>query len=77
MSSSFSSYPPRTAIFVDGWNFKYATYDAFGINVDFIKLLNFLSEGSILIRAYYYTGEWTVETIDQYVKWSSPMILRP
>ncbi|HAF66297.1 MAG: NYN domain-containing protein [Bacillota bacterium] len=71
MSSSFSSYPPRTAIFVDGWNFKYATYDAFGINVDFIKLLNFLSEGSILIRAYYYTGEWTVETIDQYVKLSS------
>ena len=25
----------------------------------------------VLIRAYYYTGEWTVETIDQYVKLSS------
>jgi uncharacterized LabA/DUF88 family protein len=67
--STYGTYPhPRIAIFVDGWNFKYATYDAFGIQVDFIKLLNYLSEGSILIRAYYYTGEWTVETIDQYVK---------
>ncbi|HHX10137.1 MAG TPA: NYN domain-containing protein [Firmicutes bacterium] len=69
--STYGSSPPRIAIFVDGWNFKYATYDAFGIQVDFIKLLNYLSQGSILIRAYYYTGEWTVESIDQYVKLAS------
>jgi hypothetical protein len=69
--STYGSSPPRIAIFVDGWNFKYATYDAFGIQVDFIKLLNYLSQGSILIRAYYYTGEWTFESIDQYVKLAS------
>lgn len=65
-------YPlARLGVFVDGWNFKYATYDAFGIHVDFIKLLEYLTGGSILIRAYYYTGEWTTDTIDQYVKLSS------
>ncbi len=70
--SRYGAYPhPRLGVFVDGWNFKYATYDAFGIQVDFVKLLDYLSAGSILIRAYYYTGEWTVESIDQYVKLSS------
>ncbi len=65
-------YPhARLGVFVDGWNFKYATYDAFGIHVDFVKLLEYLAGGSILIRAYYYTGEWTTDTIDQYVKLSS------
>ncbi|HHY16718.1 MAG TPA: NYN domain-containing protein [Firmicutes bacterium] len=65
-------YPSaRLGVFIDGWNFKYATYDAFGIQVDFIKLLEYLTGGSILIRAYYYTGEWTTDTIDQYVKLSS------
>ncbi|HHY69460.1 MAG TPA: NYN domain-containing protein [Bacillota bacterium] len=61
----------RIAVFIDGWNFKYSTYDAFGIQVDFVKLLKYLTEGSILIRAYYYTGEWTTDSIDQYVKLSS------
>lgn len=58
----------RLAFFVDGWNFKYATYDSFGIHVDFVKLLEILSKDSILIRAYYYTGEWTTDSIEQYVK---------
>lgn len=58
----------RLAFFVDGWNFKYATYDSFGIHVDFVKLLEILSKDSILIRAYYYTGEWTADSIEQYVK---------
>ncbi len=67
--SHYGSYPhPKTAVFLDGWNFKYATYDAFGIQVDFTRLLRYLADGSILIRAYYYTGEWTVESIEQYVK---------
>lgn len=61
----------RIAVFIDGWNFKYSTYDAFGIQVDFVGLLKYLTEGSILIRAYYYTGEWTTDSIDQYVKLSS------
>ncbi len=62
----------RMAFFVDGWNFKYATYDSFGIHVDFVKLLETLSSDSILIRAYYYTGEWTTDSIEQYVKLTSP-----
>ena len=61
----------RLAVFIDGWNFKYATYDAFGIQVDFVKLLDYLTRRSILIRAYYYTGEWTTDSIDQYVKLST------
>lgn len=62
----------RLAFFVDGWNFKYATYDSFDIHVDFIKLLETLKKDSILIRAYYYTGEWTTDSIEQYVKLTSP-----
>ncbi|MBE3087803.1 MAG: NYN domain-containing protein [Chloroflexi bacterium] len=71
--------PSRLAVFVDGWNFKYATYDSFGIHVDFVRLLDILSKDSILIRAYYYTGEWTTDSIDQYVRLSSnpdPVALR-
>jgi uncharacterized LabA/DUF88 family protein len=64
--------PTRLAFFVDGWNFKYATYDSFGIHADFSSLLDVISKDSILIRAYYYTGEWTSDSIDQYVKLTSP-----
>jgi len=69
----------RLAVFVDGWNFKYATYDSFGIHVDFVRLLEILAKDSILIRAYYYTGEWTTDSIDQYVRLSNspdPVALR-
>lgn len=62
----------RLAIFVDGWNFKYATYDAFGMQVDFKKLLDYFSQGSILLRAYYYTGEWDDEAIDHYLGLTEP-----
>ncbi len=66
-------YPSaRLAVFVDGWNFKYATYDSFGVDVDFVRLLRLLSKESILIRAYYYTGEWTTDSIEQFVRLSSP-----
>jgi len=68
-----ATHPPsRLAVFVDGWNFKYATYDSFGIHVDFVRLLELLTKDSILIRAYYYTGEWTTDSIDQFVKLTSP-----
>ncbi len=62
----------RIAIFIDGWNFKYATYDAFGIQVDYKKLLDFFSKDAILIRAYYYTGEWDDTSIEHYLKLTSP-----
>jgi len=69
-----SEYIPgqRIAIFVDGWNFKYATYDSFGIQVDFKKMLDYFSKGSILLRAYYYTGEWNDEAIDHYIDLTNP-----
>lgn len=72
MRQDLNHPPTRLAVFVDGWNFKYATYDAFGIHVDFVKLLSLLSKDCILIRAYYYTGEWTTDSIDQYVKLTAP-----
>ena len=58
----------RIAIFIDGWNFKCATYDGLQFRVDFAKLLRYFSQKAILLRAYYYTGEWTEDSIDWYVK---------
>jgi len=58
----------RIAIFIDSWNFKYATYDAFGMQVDFKKILEHFSQNAILLRAYFYTGEWDDAAIDQYVR---------
>ncbi|HHY35369.1 MAG TPA: NYN domain-containing protein [Firmicutes bacterium] len=72
MKHAIGSGLPRLAIFVDGWNFKYATHDAFGVNIDFVKLLEYLSKDSFLIRAYYYTGEWTTDTIEQYIRIMAP-----
>ena len=71
MTNDFANGPSRLAVFVDGWNFKYATFDSFGIHVDFIKLLDILAKDNILIRAYFYTGEWTTDSIDQFVKLSN------
>lgn len=62
----------RIAIFIDGWNFKYATYDSFSLQVDYTKFLEYLSQRAILIRAYYYIGEWAPESIDQYVRLLNP-----
>ncbi len=71
MKNRIAKSQAKVAVFVDGWNFKYATYDSFGINVDFVRLLQTLTQDSILIRAYYYTGEWTTDSIEQYVKMTS------
>ncbi|MCL5038193.1 MAG: NYN domain-containing protein [Chloroflexi bacterium] len=62
----------RLAIFIDGWNFKYATYDSFGIKIDYIKFLEYLAHNSILLRAYYYTGEWDDAAISHYIRLTSP-----
>jgi uncharacterized LabA/DUF88 family protein len=58
----------KKAAFIDGRNFKYATYDSLGIKVDFKKLLDILSAGAYLIRAYYYSGIWTEESIRAFIR---------
>ncbi len=58
----------RVAIFIDGPNFKHAAYDSFGIRVDYAKLLDVFSRNEILLRAHYYSGEISNETIDQLVR---------
>ncbi|MCD6310374.1 MAG: NYN domain-containing protein [Candidatus Eremiobacteraeota bacterium] len=62
----------RVAIFIDGWNFKYATFDSFGLKVDYIKLLKYLTRNAILLRAYYYTGEWDDAAISHFIRLSEP-----
>jgi uncharacterized LabA/DUF88 family protein len=61
----------RVAIFIDGWNFRYATYESFGLRVDYTKLLRHFSESAILVRAYFYTGEWEDSAISRYVRLSN------
>lgn len=59
--------PLKRAIFIDGRNFKYATYDSLSLKVDFEKLLPVLSAGRYLIRAYYYSGIWTADSIRSFI----------
>lgn len=67
-----SPHPPqRVAIFIDGWNFRYATYESFGLRVDYTKLLRYLADGAILVRAYFYTGEWDDGAIARYARLTS------
>ena len=62
----------RIAIFVDGWNFKYATFDSFDMRVDFTKFLDYFRQNSILLRSYYYTGEWDASAIEWYIRLTQP-----
>jgi len=62
----------RIAIFIDGWNFKYATFDSFGIRVDFTRFLDYFRQNAILLRAYYYTGEWDTSAIEWYIRVTQP-----
>lgn len=61
----------KTAIFIDGYNFQKLSYDAFGVRVDFAKLAKALAGNNFLVRAYYYTGEFNDESIEQFVRLSS------
>lgn len=61
----------KRAIFIDGSNFKYATFKALGFKVDFTKFLNYLSKDRYILRAYYYSGIWTEESIKAYVRLKS------
>jgi uncharacterized LabA/DUF88 family protein len=45
----------RIAIFVDGSNLFYAAMQM-GIEIDYTKLLCYLTQGSQLLRAFFYTG---------------------
>ncbi len=63
-----AGFVERVAVFVDGHNFRYATYYGLNLRVDFVKLLQWLAGGCFLIRAYYYTGEWDDEGIEAYVR---------
>jgi uncharacterized LabA/DUF88 family protein len=57
----------KLAIFIDGRNFKYATFDSLNIKVDFVKLRQHLTGDNFLVRAYYYSGVWTEESIRQFI----------
>ncbi len=45
----------RIAIFIDGTSLFYAAYNL-GIEIDYIKLLSRLTNGSRLLRCFFYTG---------------------
>ncbi|MDD2795237.1 NYN domain-containing protein [Acidocella sp.] len=45
----------RTALFIDGANF-YAATRSLGLDIDYRKLLDFFSEKSNMVRAYYYSA---------------------
>jgi len=62
----------RIAIFIDGWNFKCATFDSFNLRVDFTRFLDYFRQNAILLRAYYYTGEWDDSAIDWYIRSTQP-----
>jgi uncharacterized LabA/DUF88 family protein len=62
----------RIAIFIDGLNFSKATYEGLGLRVDYTKLLTYFSQRALLLRAYYYTGEWDDGGIAHYIRLSSP-----
>lgn len=62
----------RVAVFIDGWNFRYATYESFGLRVDYTKLLRYFAEDAVLVRAYFYTGEWDDSAISRYARMTAP-----
>lgn len=62
----------RLAIFIDGSNFRHATFNAFGMRVDYSRLLRYFSRDAFLIRAYYYTGEWDDAAISYYLRHVNP-----
>ena len=62
----------RISIFIDGSNFRYATYNAFSMRVDYTRLLRFLTHNATLVRAYYYTGEWDDAAIGHYIRLTNP-----
>lgn len=68
------SYAPigRASIHIDAYNFSICTYDGLGFKVDFIKLRDYLSRNSLLLRAYYYAGVFDEGAIEQVVQFTHP-----
>lgn len=59
----------RIAIFIDGASLFYSAYQL-GIEIDYVKLLCRLTDGSRLLRAFFYTGiEFTNEKQQRFLQW--------
>jgi uncharacterized LabA/DUF88 family protein len=59
----------RVAIFIDGSNLFYAS-SQLQIEIDYVKLLNFLIQGRRLLRAYFYTGtDYSSERQQGFLLW--------
>lgn len=68
-SAQFLENRGRIAIFIDGTNLFYAAYQL-GIEIDYIKLLCLLTDGSRLLRSFFYTGaEKTNEKQQRFLLW--------
>ncbi len=64
----------KIAIFIDGSHFEFIRTGAkytwkFNDEVDYLKLLDEFSRDGILLRAYYYAGEWTDRSIAERVRY--------
>ena len=62
----------RTAIFVDGWNWRSATWEPLQLKVDYVKFLKLLTQNGMLLRAYYYSGKYDDQTIEQIIRVTNP-----
>ncbi|WP_460204501.1 LabA-like NYN domain-containing protein [Scytonema sp. NUACC21] len=61
----------RIAIFIDGANLFYAAMQL-NLEIDYTKLLRFLTKGRQLLRAYFYTGvDYTNEKQQGFLLWMS------
>lgn len=59
----------RIAIFVDGASLFYSAYQL-GIEIDYLKLLCRLTDGSRLLRAFFYTGiEFANDRQQRFLQW--------
>lgn len=68
-SEQISENRGRIVIFIDSASLFYAAYQL-GIEIDYVKLLCRLTDGSRLLRAFFYTGiEPTNEKQQQFLLW--------
>ena len=58
----------RVAIFIDGANLQKAAFEGLEFRLDFARFLEVLRGEDALVRAYYYVGEFDLETLEQYVR---------
>ena len=58
----------RVAIFIDGANLQKAAFEGLAFRLDFRRFLDLLKGEDALVRAYYYVGEFDLETLEQFVR---------